>query len=167
MGLKKGISFTLTVIIVGVVLLAGAITLLTMFRTTLIDNIGVMTGLSHEAQVEHKCNQIIGNIQSSVCERTINIDKLEQENIENVGASDIDDTTQLKSIRFIGSGTTCNDLGCYWTNIIDEDFDEKMTVTVDGEQYNCANVNFVDNTCPITESSSSVLITTFSISITG
>ncbi len=167
MGLRKGISFTLTIIIVGVVLLAGALTLITMFTTVLTDNIGVMRGLSHEAQVERRCSNIINDIQGSVCERTIDLDELEEDNIENVGSGDIDSSNQLKSTRFIGGGTTCNEVNCFWTNIIDESFDEKMTVTVDGEQYNCANVEFVDNQCPITESSSSVLITGFSISVTG
>lgn len=140
--MRKGISFTLTIIIVAVVLMAGALTLVAMFGAGIGDFFGAITETSTEARVRSDCNRVINNIDNRVCSMTYDES---QEEIN--GFDDVSEEDHLTRVPPLSDAETCNQNNCNWENILGNDFAE---VEVDGDVYDCQEMGYISgNTCPV------------------
>ncbi len=140
--MKKGISFTLTIIIVAVVLMAGALTLVTLFGAGVGDFFGAITQTSTEAQLRSQCGRVISTIDREVCSR-----------VPEDGDNNPSSLDELSRAPILGGGdSTCDAINCDFSSIVDagdlgEDF---YIVTIDGDEYDCQEEGYIVNEeCPI------------------
>ncbi len=140
--MKKGISFTLTIIIVAVVLMAGALTLVTLFGAGVGDFFGAITQTSTEAQLRSRCSTKISTIDREVCSR------VPEDGNDNPSSLD-----ELSRAPILGGGdSTCDALNCSFSQLVTEGElgDDFYTVTIDGDDYNCQDEGYIINqNCPV------------------
>lgn len=141
-------SFTLTIIVVAVLLLTAALTLLTIFGSG-ISGITNLFSYSEEAQIEAQCADVAREVQENICDR-----------YSSGGPGDVfaSQTSQASE--------TCNDIGCNVGNAVNqngviqysyssggntESLTIDTTVEIDGKTVNCfEDENGIEqNVCPI------------------
>lgn len=140
--MRKGISFTLTIIIVAVVLMAGALTLVTLFGAGIGDFFGAITDTSTEAQINSACSDIVSEIDRRVCSRAPD----DEDAGQNYNVDDISE--DLKRSFGIGE-EDCNSNNCDFSGVSEEFNDYE--VTMDGDDYDCQERGYVpsDEECPV------------------
>lgn len=145
--MKKGMSFTLTVVVVGVILMTTALTIITLGSASLGDFFNTITGQGdqqvEQAAVQQACGRVAQRIQTRYCDAYY--------------SSSDDTTTQRRTEP--DHTETCNQQGCdvtgdpfTWT---DEDRGSDytsidITVTVEGNEYNCYDFG-IPPSCPVME----------------
>ncbi len=148
--MRKGISFTLTIIIVGVVLLTAALTLVTIFGSGIGSIFGTATDTGEQAAIRNACNNVVRQIDSQICEAYV---------------GPVGDITDLSRTRNPSAGyeDTCNEAGCA---LAYNDFDQNgdpairyfyrdtsdyisIEVSVDGNEYNCQDQGYLPSSCPV------------------
>ncbi|MDY6788740.1 MAG: hypothetical protein SVV03_02135 [Candidatus Nanohaloarchaea archaeon] len=170
---RKGISFTLTIIIVAVLLLTAALTILTIFGSG-ISGISEVFSYSKEARIEKECKDIAREIQDNICDRYAAGGSERFQVQSNKDTKPAEDKTEKKNgkeeVVKEGDGDpkaekTCNDMSCnigpaasdgvveytyYYGAGVSSDSSIDTTITVEGETVNCFADNIIERkVCPV------------------
>lgn len=145
--MKKGMSFTLTVVVVGVILMTTALTIITLGGASLGDFFNTVTGTGEQEvedqRVQDACKQVARRIQSRYCDGYYN---------ESSGAVILTrsepEATQTCNERNCDVGISGDEFS--WDNPNrGNDFDTvDLVVTVDGDEYRCGDYG-LSPACPM------------------
>ncbi|MDY6770560.1 MAG: hypothetical protein SV186_01235 [Candidatus Nanohaloarchaea archaeon] len=136
---RKGISFTLTMVVVGVILFITAVSIITLSGGTLqsfFNWAGQAQGETQQtAAVREACYNLADDANQEYCQMYV------------ANADDGYDCTSTNPRRQLSGDTTYEDTateaGCKWTNYKD------AIVTVDGSEYNCIDQGYIQTSfCP-------------------
>ncbi len=148
---RKGISFTLTLVVVGVVLLMTALTVIVLGGGSVADFFQQSTEGSLDAAVSQACAQKAQQINNNYCDMYTNADSGGDGGDGGDGACDVRRNPSTEYDTLVENSENCND----WTansgdrldDILNEDGDD-VTVTVQGNDYDCRAENEITATCP-------------------
>lgn len=139
--MRKGISFTLTIIITAVVLMTAALTLVTLFGSSIGNFFGTVSGTGVEASIKQRCSSRMQRV-SDKCSEYYNEDEEGEAKFRNFRQSP--DYTE-----------TCNDQSC---DIGVEDNEITVagvstgisaTVEIQGDEYDCQDEGYISSSCPV------------------
>lgn len=131
---RKGISFTLTIVITGVILLMTALSIITLGGTSIENFFGTAQQQEQEAQIQSTIND-----KCSAKAQRVNTQYCSQYVARN-------DCSNAQDTRDSSHPITRSEKGdCKWTD--SPNFDR--TVTVEGGEYDCIDQGVIDNEfCP-------------------
>lgn len=152
--MRKGMSFTLTVVVVGVILMTTALTIITLGGASLGDFFNTITGQgeqqAQERQVQQACDDVIQRIQTRYCDAWV-----EPGNLPTAG-----DVMQRRS-EADSHTATCNEENCpinaaggsfSWTDADrpGEYSSADTFVEVEGNEFDCRDYGLPPS-CPASQ----------------
>lgn len=136
--MKKGISFTLTIIITAVVLMTAALTLVTLFGSSVGSFFGTVSDTSTDARIKQECSAVLREIDREVCSGYVAPD-----------TDSVSDPDDISSLRSGDNNMTCDEEECSFEL---GDFDISTQVNIDGDTYDCDDEGYIPNECPVSDS---------------
>ena len=103
--MRKGISFTLTIIITAVVLMTAALTLVTLFGSSVGSFFGTISETGVDARVRQKCSTVVRRVNDRCSDYYATADTIEDGSETQPG----DSSSFRNPPEFVN---TCNDLSC-------------------------------------------------------
>lgn len=149
---REGLSFTLTLVVIGVILLMTALTVIVLGQTGITETIMSVLDWGGASSVEAACDDLAEDINDNYCDLYV-----------NTNATDACTDTNNRHDTTTGHTQTASEYGCSWEGkeelteggitspVLTEDDDGTMRpiVEVDGETYNCIDQGHMSNTqCP-------------------
>jgi len=136
--MRKGISFTLTIIITAVVLMTAALTLVTLFGSSVGSFFGAVSDTSTDARIKQECSSVLRQIDREVCSKYVSTDFSGQATPDDVN-----------SLRSGDNNVTCDEAGCGLNNI--DQFGISTEIDIDGDTYDCEDQGYIPNNCPVSD----------------
>jgi len=140
--MRKGVSFTLTMVVTGVILIMTALSIITLGGGSIQDFFGQIGSQQQEAVEENKvrdaCRELVNEVNQGYCDRYVNQDC----------------SGKPSYTRDDPDKETATSLGCdwqkKWADQHKPDSINGWEVTVEGNAYNCADEGYVNprTVCP-------------------
>lgn len=155
---RQGLSFTLTLVVIGVVLLMTALTVIVLGNSSIDQSITQAMGYGTDSAIQTECNDIARTIDRVYCDNYVNA----AEGVDADG-TDMDVCADISKNRQPSHAQTATEVTCDWKavanqggavpaleNALSTDAQGELSaiVTVDGDQYNCLDQGYLDTTCP-------------------
>lgn len=164
--MKKGLSFTLTLVVVGVILLMTALSVITLGGSSIGNFFNTVNEQAADAEIRQACNDLASDIQTSYCSQYVKTEVYEDADGTLSGSSDYQNETgdqwvaasascdaaqservprSYQAAQADGAFTeTASEAGCSWRN-----YQPSAIVTVNGQDYNCIDEGYInDDSCP-------------------
>ncbi len=135
--MRKGISMTLTIIIVAVVLMVVGLTLVTLFGAGIGDFFDVASDTADQAQIESSCENVRQDISDRICGGYTNADG-------DSFSPSADETHNVSCVE-AGCSIDYEDGEASFENSDPVD----ITVQHNGDTFNCQDFIFLPQQCPV------------------
>lgn len=128
---KKGISFSLTMVVVGIILLLTALSVITLSGQSIGGLFDWTKSQKQSAKIEDKCIEQARTTDDNYCSHYIQ--------------NDVCSNHQANRDPANNYNNTATDEGCDW---VDNYGGWDGKVTVSGDTYNCVSQGIIDKSCP-------------------
>jgi hypothetical protein len=136
---RKGISFTLTLVVIGVVLLMTALTVIVVGGGEITNLFNILGESSLSASVSEECSKLADSINRNYCSHYASGDGT-------------DACTDVRANPSTNYETPVNQIPCNWQDQMEADNNIlsgiDTEVTVQGNAYDCLEENEMTPTCP-------------------
>ena len=151
--MRKGISFTLTIIITAVVLMTAALTLVTLFGSSVGSFFGTISETGKDARIRQKCSTVVRNINDACSNYYFVNDNGEVETSNFRRPPNFEQTCNDRGCGIdVGSGGELSSDNEIFLSVDGNQhyIGVTMTVDVEGDQYRCdTQGDITSSSCPV------------------
>lgn len=158
---RHGISFTLTIVVAGVILLMTALSIITLGGSSISQFFQTVGQEQEEAvtqsEVQEACQQKARQLQNGFCSQYVATHTVQDGSVQSVTSTSTKcnnaasnrkpvptDPSSAEDGTYFRDGQTASSAGCDWTAYTGI----SPTVTVQGQTYNCVTEGYLSATCP-------------------